>query len=509
MERDRQGPHLTRIAWLLPALVTIGVHLPLLIYPTYIYDDLLLILHDPRVRELRWGEAWTGPYMPGAPDNLYRPLVTSSFLLQWWIHGDNPLGFRIVNVLAHAGVVSLVFVVARRLVGSAGAWLAALLFAVHPIHTEVLGSVAFRTESFAALAILGAMAVAMQEMTAGRIVAIGLLLTAGLLSKEQSLAIGPLVLLTGWACHEKALTPQQRRQVGILVGLMLWITAGYLIIRESLHPLMWDRSWVEWTFNAILITEGWDRVFFPIKLLGRYLLLMVWPVGLTIDYGGITIAPQTEWNQPYIWAGLIGIGVYVGLLIHWMRTRRWGLVVCLAGMAMTYFLVSNAVLIIVTHFNERLFYMPSAFVLMIIGWALGQYRKGLAIGLLACVPLAALTFAYTLHWGDRADLYAHNLAHTPGSIRLRLLLAREYQRRSQLDQAAIVLDEGVERIPQSWELWMLSAEIEALRGNEALALERLEVAWDIVPEHSRTYVGEARGRVLAFLREKQSTDERD
>lgn len=484
-----------RTWWWLPAVVTILIHLPLVWSPAFIYDDLGVIRDDPRVRSQQWGQAWTGTYITGAPDNLYRPLMTSSYLLQWRIHGDWPLGFRIVNLLAHAGVAALVYVVGRRLVGGSGGLLAGLLFAVHPIHVEVLGTAAYRTESFAALAILGSMAVAAGGLTAGRIAAMCAMLVAGLLSKEQALTIGPLVLLTWWVCRRKELDAAERRRAWILAALMLWITAGYLVIRESMHTIAWDRDWLEWTFNAILLAEGWDRVFFPIKLLGRYLLLMIWPVGLSIDYGGVTIAPQTEWGQPYVWAGLAGIGIYLVLLARWIRARRWGLVVCLTGLAMTYFLVSNAVIVIVTHFNERLFYLPSAFLLMMIGWALSRSRAGMVLGMALSLPLAGLAFANTLHWGDRADLYAYHLGHTPGSIRLHLLLGGELRERGELDRAAEVLEGGIAHLPQAWEIWTLSAEIEALRGNTDLARERITVAWEMVPDHSRAIVGAAIERI--------------
>src|SRR5688572_33388868 len=57
---------------------------------TYIYDDFDVFQLDNRLRDpARWGRFWTESYNAGV-DNLYRPLVSMTYAVQWWLHGADP-----------------------------------------------------------------------------------------------------------------------------------------------------------------------------------------------------------------------------------------------------------------------------------------------------------------------------------------------------------------------------------------------------------------------------------
>src|SRR5437016_4683500 len=53
---------------------------------TFVYDDVVIAGSDPRLHDVgKWGDIWTKDYFNGGLDNLYRPLVTQSYAIQWWI----------------------------------------------------------------------------------------------------------------------------------------------------------------------------------------------------------------------------------------------------------------------------------------------------------------------------------------------------------------------------------------------------------------------------------------
>src|ERR1019366_7020603 len=77
---------------------------------------------------------WPAPY----PRELYRPLTSALLAMEWVAGGGRPVLFRIVSILIYVGAVLAVYRLARRLLDPRAAWLAAALFAVHPVHVEAV-----------------------------------------------------------------------------------------------------------------------------------------------------------------------------------------------------------------------------------------------------------------------------------------------------------------------------------------------------------------------------------
>src|SRR5690606_33267473 len=85
-------------------------------------------------------------YWADADLALYRPLTTLSFAVDWAISGGSPAWFLFVNAAWNAAACVLAFLLLHRFAGMAPAFLAALLFAAHPVHVEAVANVVGRAE---------------------------------------------------------------------------------------------------------------------------------------------------------------------------------------------------------------------------------------------------------------------------------------------------------------------------------------------------------------------------
>jgi tetratricopeptide (TPR) repeat protein len=123
----------------------------------FVYDDNFQVLSNPWIRDARflpnifsscdWG-------FSGHATNYYRPVVHIMHMLVYYIFGIAPWGFHLVNILFHAGSSVLVFLIARILFSEYKApfkylsvpLMAAVLFAVYPIHTEAVAWISAVTD---------------------------------------------------------------------------------------------------------------------------------------------------------------------------------------------------------------------------------------------------------------------------------------------------------------------------------------------------------------------------
>ncbi|MCD6405795.1 MAG: hypothetical protein J7M19_08205, partial [Planctomycetes bacterium] len=122
---------------LVVVLVAVGCYYNTLSAGFVNWDDPKLILENPYVRGLtleNLKHIWTSPIK-----ETYLPLRVTSYAVDYELWGYDPQGYHLTNVLLHAAVALLVFLVARRLSGSwAAGFFAGVLFAAHPVHTEAV-----------------------------------------------------------------------------------------------------------------------------------------------------------------------------------------------------------------------------------------------------------------------------------------------------------------------------------------------------------------------------------
>lgn len=309
----RAGGQLTRWKRALPACLLLGVtvlaYWPAL-HGSYVWDDDKYVTANWTLRSADGLKAiWLDP----AASPQYYPLTLTTFWVEYHLWGLHPLGYHIVNVLLHATSAILFWLLLRRL-SVPGAWIAAMLFAVHPVYVE---SVAWVTElknvqsgAFYLAAVYAYLEFRRADWYADRSALkdpgsrvpkagrsevswtwYGLAtfwFVCAVLSKTVTASAPAAVLVVGWWITGRV----RRRDVGLLapwllVGVMLGLATAWL---EQHHV---GAMGVSWKLSPL------DRCLLAGRVVWFYLAKLVWPVHLCFVYPRWTIDAGVWWQYLY------------------------------------------------------------------------------------------------------------------------------------------------------------------------------------------------------------------
>ncbi|XP_077373352.1 protein O-mannosyl-transferase TMTC3 [Festucalex cinctus] len=128
----------------------------------FVFDDVSAILDNKDLRpttplkNLFLNDFWGTPMAEERSHKSYRPLTVLTFRLNYLLSELNPAYYHLLNVALHAVTCLLFLRVCRLFLDRASGLVAALLFAVHPIHTEAVTGVVGRAELLSSIFLLAA-----------------------------------------------------------------------------------------------------------------------------------------------------------------------------------------------------------------------------------------------------------------------------------------------------------------------------------------------------------------
>lgn len=257
------------------ALVSIAVYSNTL-FIDFAYDDLTQILENNHIKSLEnipsmfISDVWAGKKDGFSP--YYRPVFTLSLAIDYFIWGESPSGYHLTNILLHAMVSVMFYILALKILNSEiAAITAGLVFAVHPVHAEAIAWASGRNEPLSALFMFASLYlyILYKERNKTQYIALSLFLFfTALLSKEMAITL-PVIIFLYELCFRKG-TIKQKIQLPVWYGL---IAVFYLIIRMT---ILSHTSWVE----APLL---WRLYTLPGVFL-EYLLALIFPFNLKVFY---------------------------------------------------------------------------------------------------------------------------------------------------------------------------------------------------------------------------------
>ncbi len=371
----------------------------------------------------------------------YRPLSLVMFAAEVELFGVNPAPMHFFNILFFAGCIVLLFLFFDKLFDrkkTIVALIAALLFALHPIHTEVVANIKSRDEIMCFFFAFAALNLFLDYMKKGKfllLIAGTILMFLSLVSKETSFTLLAIIPLIFFFIRNE----DRKRAIFIMAGVLV-AAAVFMVIRTKvLNAFNCSTSAVEFIDNALVRANGMERFATPILILGKYLYLLIIPYPLNNDYCFNSI-PYVGFGNIWVLLSLtiyVGMAVVAGIRFFKKHDDPWAFAIIFYLVTLSLF--SNIPFLIGAEMGERfLFYASVGFCLAaglaIEKWIIKKemplpeylkYTPLLAVMVPVCLAFTGLTVSRNADWKDNYTLFKTDLEKAPNDSRLNFYLGDE------------------------------------------------------------------------------------
>ncbi|MGI9176758.1 MAG: hypothetical protein ACR2IT_02755 [Pirellulales bacterium] len=485
---DQNRGTLARQAAILAGL-TLAVFSPTL-SADFVYDARLQILADSFLHDpWNWPSVLSFRVLAMDVLDFNRPVHLASLMLDAAVWGKEPFGYHLTSILLHAVNVVLVWIVIRNVLGQESiadvppdadrqtqrglaAFLAAGVFAVHPLVVEAVCEPTFREDLLAAAFTLGAVVLASRPAVVARnevwrAAGCGAMCLLAVASKESGIAAPFVLAAYGWLIRGG----RRGRFWTVAIGGGLACVVAFLAARFLLEP---SPSRI---FEARPDYPGGSflkAMMIEPRILALYAQMILLPVNLSADYGLHSVRHLPLW----VALALLGaIVVGAAIAARWDRRVVFGLALLLLPLVP----VSNLVPIYRSA-ADRYLYMPLAGVACLVGclldstWLAANARRRQAVMIGALAGLLGLVTACVSRqavWANQLALWEDTYGKNPVSFTAAsgyagaLREAGRNEESIELAQRAIALTEG-----QRGDAWVaLALALEAAgRAAEAEAM---------------------------------------
>lgn len=358
----------------------------------------------------------------------YRPLSIVTFAIEYSIMPDNPWIGHLGNILFYALTCLLLYRILVLLFPLAAhrqwwwsiPFVAGVMYALHPIHTEVVANIKGRDEILVFLGALGSLWFTLRYMAEKHykwLILSGISFFLALLSKENAitfLAVIPAIL---WFFTSARKEDYVRTFTPILSASILYLLIRYNVIGYFLSSGKEITDLMNNPFIEMRIDEKLATIVYT---LGLYLKLLLFPHPLTHDYYPYAI-PIMNWGKWQVW---LSLAAYAGMIYIFFKGYRQK---TLAAFSILFFLatisiVSNLVFPVGTFMNERFIFISSMAFVIVVAWLLVEKlpqwipgKVGLPLGLLLA---GMIVIGYGLKTWNRIPVWENALTLNSAAIKV-------------------------------------------------------------------------------------------
>ena len=417
------------------SLSAVSIYFPAL-KSDFLWDDLHLITHPLKMSE--------NPYAFFLGGGVYyRPFVHLSMAVDYSFWHLNPFGYHLTNIVIHTINSLLVFVLGYHLFNNRAlddkdvtrkeglksvlffSFIAAMLFALHPIHTESVAWISGRTDMLSTLFFILAFLSFLVYQKDGKTIA--LVLTAifflfSLFSKENAMALVGVVFVYGLVIK----MPRKKLLISLLILIGVFIT--YLILRQGSGI----REIVEapGSKKAFFLPGLTTKDFFKILALGTgyYFEKLILPFNLNL-------LPSIPENPVYLMIFILpliatGILYIAGYKIEGF-TLTWIILTLSPSLLILFSQIAAPI-------GERYLYLPSAGFAILMGLLLRRIKNWKAVALIVTAVFTVYgltTYERLKVWKSDATLWEDTVKKNPASITAHTNYGRALIAQKELDKA--------------------------------------------------------------------------
>jgi hypothetical protein len=404
----------------------------------YAQDDMAVIQKNTTVHTLsRPWRFFTESYWPKpfAPE-MFRPLTSTGFAVQWVVGGGRPWVYRIVSIAIYTAATLAVFHLAGLLLPPLAAWLVAAFFAVHPVHVEAVAAAVNQAELvvglLAAWLVIRYLAIRQaHRMSVRDGVALFLIYLTAMFFKESG-----IVLIGLLVAAEITIVADRRplwHRLGEIRPLLLVMALGattFFVIRTF---ALEGNARGTYTSEALEGLTLGGRALTMLTVVPHWFRLMFWPAHLRGDYAPREIDASTTWGLAQTQGALL---LLLAVIVALAARRRYPAVTFgMLWFAVAIFPISNVLVPTAIMIAERILFLPSVGMMLVVGglavpvieWASVRgraVRLGLA-GAVAAVLVMGLTRSASRQrvWRDQFTFWHQATIDAPLSYKTHHALA--------------------------------------------------------------------------------------
>jgi hypothetical protein len=358
----------------------------------------------------------------------YRPLSQITFAIEYQIFGLNPQFSHFINVILFALTPFMIFLLLSLLLKSdfknfnwtsSIPFITALLFAVHPIHTEVVANIKGRDEIMSLLLATVSFYYFLKYIDLNQkkhIIISTILFFLALMSKENSITYLAVIPLTLIMFRERSVLTSVKSIIPLIVSGIIFIIIRQSIVGTASGNI--TNELMNEPFLGMTFSEKYGTIMVTLY---EYLRLMIVPYPLTYDYYPYHIEKTSLLDFVPIFAIIIHI-LILGHAIQYFKKDK------IVSFAILYYfitlsIVSNLFFTIGSFMNERFIFMPSIAVCIIVAYLFTEKlnkkfeNRNLTIGLILVVAgiFSMITVTRNPVWKDNFTLMTNDVKTSSNS----------------------------------------------------------------------------------------------